>query len=83
MNPQLNQSSASASADDLQEAMRAILIMMSLIIDQIEQGERIQRGHFSKILSLIDEMTLQKAVGEHPAGRERLALDAGLQGLWR
>lgn len=68
----LNQSPA--SADDLQESLRAILIVVSLIMDQIEQGERIQRGHFSKILGLIDEMTLQKAAGEHPAGGARLAL---------
>jgi len=68
----LNQSPA--SADDLQEALRALIIMVSLIIDQIEQGEHIQRGHFSKVLGLIDEMTLQKAVGEHPAGSGRLAL---------
>ena len=63
-----------ASADDLQESLRAILIVVSLIIDQIEQGEAIQRGHFSKILGLIDEITLQKAAGEHPAGSGRLAL---------
>lgn len=63
-----------ASADDLQEAMRAILIMVSLIIDQLEEGERIQRGHFANILSMIDEITLRKAAGDHPAGRERLAL---------
>ena len=68
----LNQ--APASADDLQESLRAILIVVSLIMDQIEQGERIQRGDFSKILGLIDEMTLQKAAGDHPAGSERLAL---------
>ena len=67
-------SQSPASADDLQESLRAILIVVSLIMDQIEQGERIQRGHFSKILGLIDEITLQKAAGEHPAGGERLAL---------
>jgi hypothetical protein len=65
---------APASADDLQESLRAILIVVSLIMDQIEQGERIQRGHFAKILGLIDEITLQKAAGEHPAGGARLAL---------
>ena len=69
----LNQSPA--TADDLQESLRAILIVVLLIIDQIEQGERIQRGHFSKILGLIDEMTLQKAAGAHPAGNGRLALE--------
>jgi len=67
-------SQSPASADDLQESLRAILIVVSLIMDQIEQGERIQRGHFSKILGLIDEITLQKAAGEHPDGSERLAL---------
>ena len=67
-------SQSPASADDLQESLRAILIVVSLIIDQIEQGEAIQRGHFSKILGLIDEITLQKAAGEHPAGSGRLAL---------
>ena len=64
----------SASADDLQESLRAILIVVSLIIDQIEEGGSVRRGHFSKMLSLIDELTLQKAAGEHPAGSERLAL---------
>jgi hypothetical protein len=72
MSLQLNQTPA--SADDLQESLRAILIVVSLIIDQLEQGEPIQRGRFSKILGLIDEEALQKAAGEHPAGRERLAL---------
>jgi hypothetical protein len=72
MSQPLNQSPA--SADDLQEALRAVLIMVSLIIDQIERGEPIERGHFSKMLGLIDEMTLQKAAGEHPAGSGRLAL---------
>ena len=67
-------SQSPATADDLQESLRAILIVVSLIIDQIEQGEAIQRGHFSKILGLIDEITLQKAAGEHPAGSGRLAL---------
>jgi hypothetical protein len=70
----LPHSPTAASADDLQEAMRAILIMVSLIIDQLEEGERIQRGHFAKILGMIDEMTLQRAAGDHPAGGERLAL---------
>ncbi len=68
----LNQSAA--SADDLQESLRAILIVVSLLIDQIEQNELMQRGHFAKILGLIDEMTLQKAAGDHPAGSGRLAL---------
>ena len=72
MTPQLNESAA--SADDLQEALRGVMIVVSLIIDQIEQGEQIQRGHFSKILGLIDEITLQKTAGDHPAGRDRLAL---------
>jgi hypothetical protein len=68
----LNQSPA--SADDLQEALRAVIIMVSLIIDQIEQGEPVERGHFAKMLGHIDELTLQKAAGEHPAGSGRLAL---------
>src|SRR5947207_15408262 len=63
-----------ASADDLQESLRAMLIVVSLIIDQLEQDNLIQRGRFSKILGLIDEATLQKAAGGHPAGSERLAL---------
>ena len=71
----LTLSQSPATADDLQESLRAILIVVLLIIDQIEHGERIQRGHFSKILGLIDEMTLQKAAGAHPAGSERLALE--------
>ena len=72
MSLQLNQ--PAASADDLQESLRAMMIVVSLIIDQIEQSELMQRGHFSKILGLIDEITLQKAAGEHPAGGARLAL---------
>jgi hypothetical protein len=67
-------SQSPASADDLQESLRAMIIVVSLIIDQMEQGERIQRGHFAKVLGLIDEITLQKAAGEHPAGNDRLAL---------
>ncbi len=72
MSQPLNQ--PAASADDLQEALRAMLIVVSLVIDQIEQSEVMQRGHFSKLLGLIDELTLQKVAGEHPAGSGRLAL---------
>ena len=87
MSLQLNQ--PAASADDLQESLRAMMIVVSLIIDQIEQSELMQRGHFSKILGLIDEITLQKAAGEHPAGGARLALglidtmDAPPRARWR
>lgn len=63
-----------ASTDDLQEAMRAMLIVVSLLIDQIEQSDLVQRGHFAKLLGLIDEITLQKAAGAHPDGSARLAL---------
>lgn len=63
-----------ASEDDFLEALRAIQIVVLMIIDQMEQGERIQRGHFAKLFSLIDEVTLEKAAGRHPAGSGRLAL---------
>ena len=72
LNQPFNQSAA--TADDLQEAMRAMLIVVSMLVDQIEESELVQRGHFAKLFGLIDERTLQKAAGVHPDGSARLAL---------